>query len=231
MPRLIDCGEQGSAEWLAARAGKITASRIKDVLAFSTAKGRENVELKARADYRIEVVSERLTGLAVEKFVTAAMRNGTEQEPNALIEYEVANDCLLERPSFCLHPTMDYSGASADGLVGDDGGVEAKCPTRTTHIEWMLAGVIPPEHEPQVVWNMVCYQRNWWDFISYCGDFPEPLNRFMVRLYRKEDRVAEITAAVRKFNDEVEDVIAQLTGNHSKRLNDKLRASIALVGA
>jgi putative phage-type endonuclease len=203
--RLIDC-EQGSGAWLAARAGRITASRVAEVLAYAKKGG----ETQKRADYRIELVSERLSGLATEKYVTFAMKEGTRLEPQARTEYELATDVLCDQVGFAIHPAMDFSGASPDGLVGKDGGVEIKCPTRTTHIEYLMAGIVPPEYEPQMVWNMVCCERMWWDFVSYCPDFPEPLNMFTIRLHRDEARIDVIDAEVRKFNAEVETTIQQL---------------------
>jgi putative phage-type endonuclease len=206
--RVVECGEQGSGAWLQARAGLITASRIADVLSY-TKKGDET---QKRADYRIELVAERLSGMATEKYVTFAMKEGTRLEPEARTEYEIIKDVLVDRIGFALHPEMDSSGASPDGLVGSDGGVEIKCPTRTTHVEYLMAGVVPPEYEPQMAWNMVCCEREWLDFMSYCPDFPEPLNRFIVRLYRDEKRIEEITREVRKFDAEINAVIEQLQG-------------------
>lgn len=203
--RVIDC-EQGSGAWLAARSGRITASRVADVLAYAKKGG----ETQKRADYRIELVSERLTGLAIDKYVTFAMKEGTRLEPEARTEYELAQDIMLDRIGFAIHPAMDFSGASPDGLVGKDGGVEIKCPTRTTHLEYLMAGVVPPEYEPQMVWNMVCCERMWWDFVSYCPDFPEPLKMFTIRLQRDEARIDVIDAEVRKFHAEVETTIRQL---------------------
>lgn len=203
--RVIEC-EQGSGTWLAARCGRITASRMADVLAY-TKKGDET---QKRADYRVEKVSERLSGMALEKYVTFAMKEGTRLEPEARTEYELATDVMLDRVGFVLHPAMDCSGASPDGLVGNDGGVEIKCPTRTTHVEYVLAGVVPPEYEPQMVWNMACCEREWWDFISYCPDFPEPLNRFIVRLHRDEERIEEIAREVCKLDKEIEATVAEL---------------------
>jgi hypothetical protein len=203
--RVVEC-VQNSGEWLAARAGRITASRVADVLAF-TKKGEPT---QKRTDYAIEMVSERLSGFCVERYVTWAMKEGTRLEPDAITEYELATDVMIDRVGFVLHPSMDFSGASPDGLVGADGGVEAKCPTPTTHIAWMLAGQVPLEHAPQMIWNMVCCERMWWDFISYCPIFPAPLNRFIIRLHRDEKIINGIDAEVRKFDDEVNTMIAKL---------------------
>ena len=203
--RVIDC-EQGSGAWLAARAGRITASRLAEAMSYT----KKLEETQKRADYRIELVSERLTGLAIEKYVTFAMKEGTRLEPEARTEYELVKDVLVDRVGFVLHPDLDFSGASPDGLVGSDGGVEIKCPQRTTHIEYVMAGVVPPEYEPQMMWNVACCERLWWDFVSYCPDFPEPLNRFIVRLYRDEKRIEEIAREVIKLNAEVDAVVGQL---------------------
>jgi putative phage-type endonuclease len=215
--RVIEC-EQGSGEWLHARCGLITASRMGDVLAY-TKKGEPT---QKRIDYGIELVSERLTGMAVDKYVSFAMKEGTRLEPDARTEYELAADVMLDRVGFVLHPTLDFSGASPDGLIDRDGGVEIKCPTRTTHVEYLMAGVVPPEYEPQMVWNMVCCEREWLDFISYCPDFPDPLNRLIVRLHRDEKRVEQITSEVVKFHNEAEAVVLRL--RELGALNDTIAA-------
>jgi putative phage-type endonuclease len=205
--RLIDC-EQGSGEWLAARAGRITASRMAEVVSYL----KKGAESQKRIDYRVEIVSERLSGRAVEQYVTFAMKEGTRLEPEARTEYELVKDVLVDRIGLAIHPTMDFSAASPDGLVGHDGGVEIKCPTPTTHIEWLLAGEVPPEHIPQMDWGMVCCERMWWDFVSYCPIFPEPLNLFVKRLPRDEARIDVLDAEVRKFHAEANAVIDQLKG-------------------
>ncbi len=198
--RFVDC-EQGSPEWLHARYGRITASRMSDVLAYR----KDGKPAAGRTDYAVELVAERISGFVSEHFVSYDMKRGTELEPAARTEYELRHDVLLDRIGFALHPTLEFTGASPDGLVAD-GGVEIKCPKPTTHVEYLLAGTIPLEYAPQMVWNMVCCERQWWDFMSYCPPFP-PL---IVRMRRDEKIIEEMTAEVIKFHGEVEELTAKI---------------------
>ena len=205
--RIIKC-VQGSAEWLDIRRGKITASRIADVLAVLK-KGGEGA---ARRNYRIEQIAERLSGRSEDHYVSPEMEWGTEFEPIARSAYEIATESMVDTVGFVLHPTFDFAGSSPDGLVGDDGGLELKCPKTTTHIKWLMDGGVPEEHQAQCLWNMICCERQWWDFMSYDPRMPEGRKIFIVRMNRDEARIAEIEAEVSKFNDEVEAAIAKLGG-------------------
>lgn len=197
--RVIDC-EQGSAQWLDARRGKITASRIGYVL-DTLKKGGEGA---SRRNYRIELLAERLSGRTEDHYMSPEMLWGKELEPEARSGYEIDTGNMVERVGFVLHPSFDYAGASPDGLVGADGGLEIKCPKTTTHIKWMLAGTVPEEHQAQCLWNMLCTDRMWWDFASYDPRLPDGLKLFTVRIERDESRIAKIEQEVVQFNDELE---------------------------
>lgn len=203
--RVIDC-EQGSAQWLDARRGKITASRIADVL-DTLKKGGEGA---SRRNYRIELLAERLSGRSEDHYVSPEMAWGTEYEAIARASYEVERDAMVDQLGFVLHPTLDYAGSSPDGLVGADGGVEIKCAKTTTHIKWMLAGGVPEEHQAQCLWNMLCCERQWWDFISYDPRLPDGLKMFIVRMNRDGARIAQIEDAVIQFNGELESLADEL---------------------
>jgi hypothetical protein len=205
--RVIDC-EQGSDVWLKAREGRITASRLVDVLNYLKKGG----ESQKRADYRTELVAERLTGLAEDRYVSPEMKWGILQEPFARSAYEVETGNFLDLVGFVLHPTMDFSGASPDGLYGLRGGCEFKCPKSTTHIEYMLAGVVPEEYVPQMTWEMACCERDWIDFVSYDPRMPEDLQLFICRLMRDEAKIKEYEAEVLKFEGEINSQIARLRG-------------------
>lgn len=196
---------QGSAAWLDARCGKITASRIADVL-DTLKKGGEGA---GRRNYRIELVAERLAGRAEDHYVSADMERGTYLESQARTAYEIERNVMVETAGLILHPTYDYTAGSPDGLIGDDGGLEIKVPRMTTHIKWMLEDVVPEEHQAQCLWNMKCAERSWWDFESYCPELPG-LETFVVRMPRDEQRINEIEYAVAKFNEEVDAVIESL---------------------
>lgn len=210
--RTIKC-KQGSAEWLEARRGKITASRIADVLAILK-KGGEGAD---RRNYRIEQIAERLSGRSEDHYVSPEMEWGTEFEPMARAAYEIATESMVDTVGFVLHPTLDYAGSSPDGLVGEDGGLELKCPKTTTHIKWLMGGTVPEEHQAQCLWNMACCERQWWDFMSFDPRMPEGMKVFIVRMNRDAERIAAIEAEVAKFNDEVEAAIAQLGGRPKER--------------
>ena len=204
--RTIKC-TQGSAEWLEVRRGKITASRIADVMDFLK-KGGEGA---SRRNYRTELLAERLTGRGEDHYVSPEMEWGTEFEPLARAAYEIAQDVMVDQVGFALHPDFDFAGSSPDGLVGDNGYVEFKCPKTTTHLKWMQAGIVPEEHQEQCLFNMRCAERGWADFVSYDPRLPDGLRIFVVRMDRDEERIARIDEEVARFNEEVEAVRVQLS--------------------
>lgn len=199
---------QGSPEWLAARCGKVTASRVGDI----TARLKKGGFTAARDAYLRQVAAERLTGYATQHFVSAAMLDGSEREPAARADYAFRHRIEVVRMGFIQHPTIAMCGASPDGLVGADGGVEFKCPKAETHIGWVLDGVVPEEHLPQIDLNLACSGREWWDFVSYDGRFPDVAQAFERRVYRIE-RAAEIAAMeadILTFLAEVSEVVARV---------------------
>lgn len=196
---------QGSAEWLASRAGKVTASRISDVLAKI-----KSGESAARKDYRAQIVAEILTGRPQESsFMNDEMRWGNEQEPFARAAYEVSSDLLVDQVGLVLHPEIDRAAASPDGLAGD-GLVEIKCPKTATHLEYLLSGVTPSKYENQMLWQMACTEREWCDFVSFDPRLPQDLQLFKVRFSRDDKRVKEMETEVRKFLDEVDETLEKL---------------------
>jgi putative phage-type endonuclease len=198
---------QGTPEWLAARAGRVTASRISDLLA----KGK-NGESASRANYRAQIIAERLTGQpAKDGFESAAMRRGAEQELYARAAYEARHQVLIDQVGIVLHPSIEWAAGSPDGLVGLDGGVEIKCPNTATHIDYILRGVVPSKYVLQMQWLMACTERPWWDFASFDNRLPEELMLFVKRLPRDEKLIAEIEAEVRRFIAEVDEYIDKLT--------------------
>ena len=202
--RVIDF-PQGSAEWLASRAGRVTASRIADVLARI-----KNGEAAARRDYRAQIVAEILTGKPQDSgFINDEMRWGVEQELFARAAYEVATDTLVDKVGLVLHPEIDRAAASPDGLAGD-GLVEIKCPKTATHLEYLLAGEVPSKYRPQMLWQMACTERAWCDFVSFDPRLPQDLQLFKVRLERDDKAIKDMETEVRKFLEEVDEVIEKL---------------------
>lgn len=202
----MDQIEQGSAAWFEARLGRVTASRVADVVA-KTKSGYST----SRANYMAELVAERLTGNKAESFTNAAMQWGTDQEPEARLAYEFRTNATVELIGFVPHQTIEMSGASPDGLVGDDGLVEIKCPNTATHIETLLTGVIPGKYETQMLWQMACSGRAWCDFASFDPRMPEAMRLFVKRFARDDARIAELEEEVRTFLFELDTTVDRLT--------------------
>jgi YqaJ-like viral recombinase domain len=217
--KIISCS-QGSQEWFEARAGRVTASNVADVLAFLKRGDKKGGETAARASYKAQIVAETLSGSAIlDGYLSSFMQHGTEMEPFARAAYEVRNNVSVDTVGFIVHPTIDRFGASPDGLIGKDGGIEIKAPKTATHIDYMLAGILPPEYEPQVMSNIDCAEREWWDFLSFDDRLPSRHQQFKVRTYRDEARIAQIDEGVRLFLQEVDDLIGEL-----QRLNPEIAA-------
>lgn len=198
---------QGSPEWFAARCGKVTASRITDLMAKTKSgwgAGRKN--------YAAELVAERLTGTPAQSFTNAAMQWGTETEPQARAAYAFFHDADVQEIGFADHPTIKMAGASPDGLVNADGLVEIKCPNTATHIDTLLSKEVPKKYVPQMMFQMACTSRDWCDFVSFDPRMPEDLRLFMRRVERDDKQIAEIEDAVVEFLTEIEETIMALTG-------------------
>lgn len=189
---------QGSPEWFALRCGKVTASRVADVIAKTKAGWGAS-----RANYMAELIAERLTGVTAESYTNAAMQWGTEKEPEARTAYEFWRDAEVTEAGFVLHPTIGSSGASPDGYVGGKGLIEIKCPSTATHIETLLGGTVPAKYITQMQWQMACTDRAWCDFVSYDPRMPDELRIFVRRVERDEDRIAELEKEVIEFQKEL----------------------------
>lgn len=197
---------QGTEEWRAARAGSLGASQISDALAKTkTGWGA------SRANLAAQLVVERLTGKPTEGFTSAAMLWGTEQEPEARLAYEFATDVSVVQVGLVPHPTIKGTHASPDGLVGEDGLLEIKCPQSATHIETLLGGAIPAKYQTQMLWQMQCTGRQWCDFVSFDPRMPEEMRLFIKRLDRDDARIAELEAEVTAFLTEIDATVAELT--------------------
>jgi predicted phage-related endonuclease len=214
--RLLTKIEQGSSEWFAARCHCVTASNTSKALSRLTRKsGNKNVgEPSATCDrYRIQVITETLTDIPVENYVSPAMDTGRELEPVAVAEYEFQTGLETDKTGFWVHPTIDRFGASPDRLVGQDGLLEVKCPLPTTHIEYLIAGIMPEEYVDQVQSELACTGRQWADFVSFCPVMPPDLKLFRIRVPRDEERIRQIEEGVVTFLEEVVAAIEQLRRN------------------
>jgi putative phage-type endonuclease len=196
--------QRDDPKWWAARLGKVTASRVADVVAKT--KTRYSA---SRENYMADLIVERLTGQKASSFSNAAMEWGTEQEPNARAAYSARTGELVEEVGFIDHPVIPMSGASPDGLVAD-GLVEFKCPNTATHLEYLLAGKPPERYVTQMQWQMACTRRPWCDFVSYDPRLAEHLQLLIVRVPRDDKRIAELEDEVRKFLAEVDEKVTKL---------------------
>jgi putative phage-type endonuclease len=198
---------QGSPEWFAIRCGKVTASRVADVVAKTkTGWGA------SRANYMAELIAERLTGESAERYTNAAMQWGTDKEPEARAAYEFRTDLAVTEIGFVMHPQIYASGASPDGLVAADGLVEIKCPNTATHIETLLGGSVPSKYVTQMQWQMACTGRQWCDFVSFDPRMPESMRLFVHRIKRDGIHISTLETDIRSFLAEVDDKVKSLTG-------------------
>lgn len=196
---------QGSPEWFLQRIGKVTASRIKDVIA-KTKTGAST----SRANYLAELVAERLTGKATEGFSNAAMTWGTNCEPLARASYEASTCRMVAEVGMIDHPSIPMSGASPDGLISSDGLLEIKCPNTATHIATLLDGEMPSGHMAQVQWQLACTDRKWCDFVSFDPRMPPDMQMFLVRVDRDEKLIGTYENEVIVFLKEIEDTVSKL---------------------
>lgn len=202
---------QGSQEWLQARCGKVTASRIADIMA-KTKSGPS----ASRQSYMAELIAERLTGLPAEKFSNAAMAWGTEKEPEARAAYEFYRSETVKEVGFVIHPTINQAGCSPDGLVGADGLVEIKCPATSTHLETLLGKMAPSKYVNQMQWQMACTGRQWCDFVSYDPRLPEHMRLFVKRMPRDDRRVEELETEVAGFLLEIAVKLSELNSIYNQ---------------
>jgi len=199
--------DQRTPEWFAQRCGKVTASRVADICG-KTKSGYSST----RASYMAELLAERLSGTPTQKFQSQAMMWGTEYEDEARSEYEKRTGCLVEGIGFVPHPSLQWAGASPDGLVGKNGLIEIKCPNTSTHLATLEDNEIPSKYVFQIFWQMECMgaDRQWCDFISYDPRLPENLRLFVKRIDRDDNRITEIRNEVILFLDEIEAKITKL---------------------
>lgn len=199
--------EQGTPEWHAARLGRVTASKVADVMA-KTKTGYS----ASRTNYMMELLCQRLTGNREEGYINAAMQRGTELEPIARIAYEAAEGVLVDQVGFVIHPLMDYFGASPDGLVGADGLIEIKCPNTAQHVEFLRTGKPEGKYIIQMQAQMACTGRGWCDFVSYDDRMPEPLQYRKVRVWRDSEFIKVMENEIAHFAAELYELEAEMRG-------------------
>jgi putative phage-type endonuclease len=196
---------QGSNDWFQIRMGKVTASRVADVIA-KTKTGYST----SRDNYMAQLVVERLTFTKQESYTNAAMQWGTDTEPFARAAYEATQGVMVEEVGFVRHPTIEWAGASPDGLVGDDGCIEIKCPNTLTMIETLLSQKVPGKYFTQMQFQLACTGRKWCDYVVFDPRMPAKAQLFVKRVDRDDTYIAEIEAEIVKFLAEVDSQVQQL---------------------
>lgn len=197
--------DQGSTEWHMERLGRVTASRVADIVA-KTKSGYST----SRDNYAAQLIVERLTGVPTESFTNAAMQWGTDMEPEARAAYEFYRACDVDQVGFVPHPDIGDTGASPDGLVGTDGLIEIKAPLSATHIDTLLRRVVPGKYITQMQWQMACTGRQWCDFVSYDPRMPESMRFFCTRVERDASMIADLEREVIAFLNEVRETVIKL---------------------
>ncbi len=209
--KIIEC-EQNSPEWMAARCGSLGASSIADMVAKTrTGWGASRFNLAAR------IVCERLTGSPQESYSNAAMQWGHDTEPKARKMYEFMRDVEVKQVGLVLHQAIDKSHASPDGLVGNDGLLEIKCPTTATHIETLLSDDVEGKYVKQMQWQMACTEKGWCDFVSFDPRLPAEMQLFVKRVHRDDAMIFELEKEARIFLSEIDETIATLSAKYLNR--------------
>ena len=194
--------EQQSEAWFAARLGKVTASRVKDVMA----QGRGGAPSATRRNYMMELLCQRLTGTREEGFSSAAMQRGTDLEPVARSAYEIDKGVMVVETGLIAHPRITGFAASPDGLVGADGMLEIKCPLTATHIAVMQSGKHDTQYDWQMLSQMACADRDWVDFVSFDDRLPSELQYVCYRFERDFNRIRTMESAVVEFLEELDEL-------------------------
>lgn len=207
--------EQGSREWLLARVGKCTGSRVSDAVWMLKSGGPS----ANRTNYQAELVTERLTGEPYPQYQTDDMRWGTETEPQARKAYTFETGYEIEQVGFVPHPRTAMAGSSPDGrIVGKNGLVQFKCPKTATHIRTILTGKIDPDYMKQMQFEMACEGRDWCDYVSFDPRCSIPMRLYIVRVQRDEGMIAELEEGVSKFLQEVDEQVAKLVRRFDLKL-------------
>ena len=201
---------QRTEEWYSVRIGRVTASRVADIMA-KTKSGPS----ASRKNYMAELVCERLTGTKADSFTSSAMQWGIDNEAAARQAYEAQMFADVAQIGFVDHPSIKMAGCSPDGLVGDDGLIEIKCPNTATHIETLISGEADKKYFAQMQMQMSCTGRAWCDFVSYDPRLPVDLMLFIKRVPRDDAFIAEMEAEITAFLSELDETVEKL-----RHLND-----------
>lgn len=208
--KIIDCGGQNTEAWHAARAGRVTASRVADIMR----KTKTGVSAM-RETYLAELIAERLGGVQEPGYCSPDMQHGKDHEANAAAMYAFLHDCELEAVDFVIHPTIDMAGCSPDRIVkGHSKIVQIKCPQTKNHIATLLGAPVAPDYIKQVQWEMACTESDICHFLSYDPRLPAEMQLHVIEIKRDNAMIAEMEAEVRRFLNEVEDKAERLRAKY-----------------
>lgn len=200
---------QNNARWLSDKTGCLSGSRI----AAALERKKDGSPTKAADDLVKEILAERMTGDIIHRYVTPAMQRGTDKEPDAREAYEVRTGNLVQLVGFIKHPTIEYCGASPDGLIDDDGMAQFKCPNTSTHLNYILHGVVPDDYKAQMLLELAVTRRSWSDFTSFDDRVKERKHHlFVVRFEPKPAEIAEMEEKAREFLRIVDNLFDKLNG-------------------
>ena len=203
--------KQYSPEWFAFRLGNVSASRVADVMAKT-----KSGPAATRTNYMMELLCQRLTGQREEGFTSAAMQRGTDLEPVARTVYEMQSGLTVVESGAFAHRGIFGFVASPDGLVGDDGLLEIKCPNTAQHIDFMRRKEPDGRYQWQMLAQMACTDRAWCDFVSFDDRLPEALQFRKIRFMRDQARIDEMEAEVKKFLKELEQLTEDMMNEAAK---------------
>lgn len=192
--------EQRSPEWFFERLGIPSASNFDKIV---TASGERS---KQRTKYLYQLAGERITEKAEESYMSDAMQKGIELEKEARELYEMVNDLQVKQIGSCFPDELKSCIASPDGLVGEDGLLEIKCPQIHTHVGYLLEGKFPTEYFQQVQGQMYVTGRKWCDFMSY---YPG-MKSFVIRVNRDEDFIAKLDTEIEEFVIELDQIVEKI---------------------
>lgn len=202
---------QGSDEWFAARVGKVTASRVADIIA----KTKSGVST-SRANYMAELVCERLTGIPAERHVSDPMRWGAENEGAARTAYEFLECEKVEQVGLIDHPTISMAAASPDGIVGGVKILEIKCPNTATHLGTLGLKQVSSRHLTQIHWQASCTRCIAADFVSYDPRLPPRMRYICIPVKINQDYIRQLESEVEKFiaelNEQISDLLVEYGG-------------------
>ncbi len=206
--------EQGTEAWLKLRLGKVTASKIADLMARTkTGWGA------SRENYKAQLVVERLTGCVQDSYCNSAMQWGTLTEPEARQAYSEHMLCNVNEVGFVDHPTIENAGCSPDGLVDEEGLCELKCPESKTHINTLLGQAFADRYVKQALWQLACLpERQWVDLVSYDPRLPDSMRLFVQRVPRDDEHIAEIEREVTAFLAEIDETVARLNSAYAPEI-------------